>query len=226
MDEMVSTYEQIGMDDEYVRCIQDFASLEVSGQIAAGGTGSPLSTLLGGSGSGSMGSDMLGQLLGSFLSGGYSDIAGLTGSNSGFFSDRMVESSTEYVAKNQFDGSQLQWREGKDGVQILSLEDEQWDLIQNLELNLFYDDGEGYIDLGLDNIYAFDEEGNLILVFDEENPRGYIAGAQTDYEEDVTRTVAKGLLELEPGDRLDFLCDYYSYDGEFQDNYYLGEPMT
>ena len=28
------------------------------------------------------------------------------------------------------------------------------------------------------------------------------------------------------GDTLEFLCDYYSYDGNFQNNYYLGEPMT
>ena len=27
------------------------------------------------------------------------------------------------------------------------------------------------------------------------------------------------------GDRLDFICDYYSYSGEFQDNYMLGDPM-
>ena len=27
--------------------------------------------------------------------------------------------------------------------------------------NMFYDDGEGYIDLGLDNIYSFDN-GNLV----------------------------------------------------------------
>ena len=67
---------------------------------------------------------------------------------------------------------------------------------------------------------------NLILVFDEENPRGYIAGAQTDYQEQETQTVAKGLTPLEPGDTLEFLCDYYSYDGNFRNNYYLGEPMT
>lgn len=106
-----------------------------------------------------------------------------------------------------------------------------WDLIQNLVLNLFYDDGEGYIDLERDKVYQFDEEGNLlsendrtwlaingqpvayyfleedeetgtitrrvptlhngqrmnlIPVFDEKNPYGYIAGAQTDYDAEVT----------------------------------------
>ena len=34
------------------------------------------------------------------------------------------------------------------------------------------------------------------------------------------------MTELQEGDTLDFLCDYYSYDGAYQDSYYLGEPMT
>ena len=32
----------------------------------------------------------------------------------------------------------------------------------DLELNLFYDDGEGYIDLGLDNTFDFDGEGGEV----------------------------------------------------------------
>lgn len=271
VDSMVETYEQIGMDSEYARCIQDFASLEVSGQIASGQSGSPLPALLGELGTSLVNEDTLTQLLGSFLSGNYGSIAGLDGSNTGFLSGRAMEDAAAYVVDNQFDAGQLLWITGEDGRQRLCLSDEQWDLIQNLELNLFYDDGEGYIDLGLDNVYQFDEEGNLlgendrtwlaingqpvayyfleedaeegvitgrvpamhngqrvnlILVFDRENPYGYIAGAQTDYDAEVTQTVARGLAELVPGDQLDFLCDYYSYDGEFLDSYYLGETMT
>ena len=45
---------------------------------------------------------------------------------------------------------------------VLRLSEEQWGLVQTLELNLFYDDGEGYIDLGLDNVYEFDDEGGLL----------------------------------------------------------------
>ena len=36
VNQMVSTYQAIGMDEEYTRCIQEFASLEVSGQVSAG----------------------------------------------------------------------------------------------------------------------------------------------------------------------------------------------
>lgn len=44
--------------------------------------------------------------------------------------------------------------------------------------------------------------------------------------EGETETVAKGMSELKVGDTLDFVCDYYSYSGEYKDSYYLGEQMT
>ena len=34
------------------------------------------------------------------------------------------------------------------------------------------------------------------------------------------------MTELQSGDKLDFICDYYSYSGEYLDSYYLGEPLT
>lgn len=67
---------------------------------------------------------------------------------------------------------------------------------------------------------------NLILIFDQDHPHGYIAGARTEYAQGETMTVAKSLTALEPGDQLEFLCDYYSYDGQFWDHYYLDDPMT
>ena len=36
----------------------------------------------------------------------------------------------------------------------------------------------------------------------------------------------KGLIEIQDGDVIDFLCDYYSYDGEYLDTYMLGNQMT
>lgn len=276
LDKMVQTYEAIGMDEEYSRCIRQFASLEIGGQVASGGTSSPLPALLGGlmgGGTSSGSSDAASELLQSFLSGNLSGVSGLIGSNTNFLDNKMIEESVQYLTDNQFDASQLIWKENSRGQKIITLEEDQWDLIQNLELNVFYDDGEGYIDLGMDNVFEFDDEGNLIgdydhtwlaingqpvayyfldmtedgetysihgrvpamlngqrvdlmLTFDNENPNGYIAGARTDYDESETETVAKGLTELQPGDRLDFLCDYYSYEGNFRNNYYLGETMT
>ncbi len=282
VDEVVDTYEAIGMDEEYARCIQEFASLEVGGQTATGGTTNALPSLMGtllSSGGSSISSDasteMIAELLGGFLSGEYGNISGLSSSNTSFFSDRAMdtESMAQYLSDHYFDASALVWTQNSQGQRILQLSEEQWSLVHSLELNMFYDDGEGYIDLGLDNVFAFDESGNLIgdtdrtwiaingqpvayyyldtvddgenytitgrvpallngervnlmLVFDNENPYGYIAGARPDYVNGETETIAKGMSEIQVGDTLDFVCDYYSYDGEYQDSYYLGERMV
>ena len=228
----------------------------------------------GGSSYGGSSSGDIADLLSLLLGGNSSGISGISGVDSSFFGGRSfdMDSTAEYLDENLFDPSSLYWQEDADGNPIISMPEEQWDLVQQLDLNLFYDDGSGFVDLGLDNIYSFDEEGNLvpdtegtwisindqpvayyhldttttedgysitgkvpamlngqrvnlILVFDSDNPNGYIAGAQPDYEADETETVARGLLELQEGDTLEFLCDFYSYEGEFQDSYYLGEPM-
>ena len=46
------------------------------------------------------------------------------------------------------------------------------------------------------------------------------------YREGETETAAKALAGLAPGDTLEFLCDYYSYGGDYQDSYLLGDPLT
>ena len=66
----------------------------------------------------------------------------------------------------------------------------------------------------------------LVLVFDNERPTGYVAGVRTVYTEGETDTVAKSGAGLQPGDTLEFLCDYYSYDGGYLDSYLLGDPLT
>ena len=67
---------------------------------------------------------------------------------------------------------------------------------------------------------------NIILEFTNENPNGVVLGAQYDYEANSTDTVMKGLVGIQSGDKIDFLCDYYHYDGTFNDTFYLGEQMT
>ena len=280
VDQAVATYELIGMDDEYARCIQEFASMEVSGQVSTGGTASPLPSLMGmmgGSSSSSNASaEMIGQLLGAFLQGsGGTSISGLTSGNMGFLSGRSLslEDTAQYLSENRLDESALVWQMNAEGDPVIALTEEQWSYVQGLDLNMFYDDGQGYIDLGLDNVFDFDANGallgvtdgtwlaingqpvayyhtnttddgenytisgyvpallndervELVLVFDNDNPYGYIAGARTVYSDGETDTQAKGLTELEVGDTLDFICDYYGYDGSYQDSYFLGEQMT
>ena len=45
------------------------------------------------------------------------------------------------------------------------------------------------------------------------------------YTEGETATVAKTMDTVVPGDVIDFICDYYSYDGEYLDSYMLGEQL-
>jgi hypothetical protein len=216
---------------------------------------------------------MISSLLGGLLGGDLGGVAGLTSGNSSFLGKGLdVDSAAQYLAEYRFDASALQWQASLDGP-VIRLDEDQWGLVQGLELNVFVDDGAGYIDLGLDNVYEFTDAGaligaydgtwlainrqpvayyheetyddgtsymitgrvpvmingeraDLILVFDSDNPKGYIAGARYDYRNGETETVAKALTELQPGDQLDFLCDYYGCDGSYQDSYYLGDPMT
>ena len=254
----VSTFEQIGMDEAYTRCIRQFADVAASGQAVSGGSDSPLPALLGtlGDGAGISAGDISSLLVG-ILGGRSLD----------------MEDAEEYLAEHRFADEALVWSTGADGVPVLRLSEEQWELVQSLELNLFYDDGEGYIDLGLDNVYEFDDDGGLlglneatwlavngqpvayyhtstvddgtnymitgrvpvlhngsraelILVFTDDQPHGFVAGVQTVYTEGETETIAKSMTGLESGDTLEFLCDYYSYSGVYQDSYLLGDPLT
>ncbi|WP_022777436.1 clostripain-related cysteine peptidase [Butyrivibrio sp. AE3009] len=281
VDSMVDTYEAIGMDDDYAKCIQQFASMNVAGQVASGGsqTASPMGSLFGdytgseGSAGGSS-AELIGQLLNTFLSSDFSSISGLNASNTSFLGKGLdVDTAAKYIADNQFDASALMWAKNEDGQYAITLTEEQWKQVSNLTLNMFYDDGEGYVDLGLDNTFEYDEAGNLlaptdrtwlaidgqvvayyvidvqaeddsyaitgrvpcfingnranlILVFDSENEDGYVAGANYDYKDGETETVAKNVTELEIGDKIDFICDYYDYNRNYKDSYYLGDPMT
>ena len=272
VDTACSTYSAIGMADDYSRCIRQFAKLETSGQIAAGGSGSPLDALFGGSSSGSAGSsDVIGELLGAFLGSGRG-INGLDRANIGFMSEDTIsdEDAAEYLSLNYFDANNLVWEEEK-GRYTLDLPENQWALVQSIDLNVFYDDGEGYMNMGLDNMYSFEdgklaadtdktwvsingtpvcyyhtdtvENGDdytisgyvpallngdrvdLILKFTDEKPEGEVIGATEAYVNGETDTVAKGEIEINDGDTLDFICDFYDYDSKYQDSYMMGKQI-
>lgn len=272
VDSACDTYSEIGMDDDYAKCIRQFASLEISGQAATGGTASPVSSLFGDS-IGSIGADAVGSLLNSFLGGDFGSIAGLSSSNTGFLSDRALsdEDTVNYITSNYFDSSALFWNEDN-GEYTITLSDNQWDLVHDIDMNMFYDDGEGYVDLGLDTLYTVNgntlkadtdrlwmavngqivafyhtdtaqtddgqvlsgyipaflngDRAKLLVVFDKDDPYGRVTGAVYDYRNGETDTVAKSLTEIKDGDELRFVCDYYSYDKNYLDTYYLGQPMT
>ena len=317
---VLKNYDDINMDSEYSSVIRNFASYQVGGQVSSGGNTNPFASLLGtytnNSYSQQGSADLIGSLLGSFLQGTLAPsqpqqtsnpYAGLyeLGLNLLFGRGMEIEPLAEYISKNHFDAD-LNWKDGK-----ITLTNEQWALVDDLQLNVFVDDGTGYIDLGCDDTYELegnsllqkggetwlalscdetnwtvipyyyisstynedgsdytiygrvpvllnDEKADLILVFTDENPKGVVAGATYSYDNAIVsknlagygfkdETVMKAeegtnpsegdlvkvevgedtyLNALVEGDVLKFVCDYYNYDGTFNDSYILNQPLT
>jgi len=304
MNSAVRTYNNIGFDEDYTKCIKTFASMASSGQIAYSGStynyGQSGSSIdLGSILSGSY-SNPLGSLLGEYTnssgsqSAGYSidpsDIISLLSQLSGrsmsgeysWFDTDAASRSAKYVSENYVDPGDVAVTHRTDGSYCVRLTDEQWDLIDTVELNVYLDDGGGFMDLGLDNLFTIDgndllydydkswitvnntlvayymtsdtvnddgswvtrgripalltredaETGedvttlvNLEVVYSSDNKSGSITGWRPFYE-DNELMFAKGNMPVQQGDTLQFLCDYYSYDGEYSDTYKLGSPIT
>jgi hypothetical protein len=113
--------------------------------------------------------ELVGELLNMFLStrsiAPGMEVNGLTEENSSWLDTDLIKDKADYLASTTIDASQLVWTD-KNGEQALVLSDETWDLIEKIELSLYYDDGEGYLDLGTDNIIQFDDDGDFIGTWD------------------------------------------------------------
>ena len=236
-------YEEIGIDDTYQGFITTFANLMVGGQIySSGGSDNPL---------GGEGYD-----LDYWLSLDWVD-------------EFLIEENAGFYEENSYDDSELIIDEKGDNY-VLSLSAEDWELITAIEQRVFYDEGEGYIDLGSDAMYEFDDDGDLIvdfdntwvaldgelvcyitleedfdgnewytygivpvfydgedaeilLMWDNENPDGFAAGWRYITAGSSSQ---KGLFEFEDGMVFELLFDYYTYDGEYEDQYIWGEVIV
>ncbi len=260
-----------------------FGSGSGSGSFGSSGSGSTidLGSLLGGSSSGqtsygSLGGSDMTDILNLLLSGSMSDygslgLEGLTGRNASFLTEGEVDAETaaDYIGKNRITDEDIAWSQNGDGQQVLKLSEDQWSNVQLVDKALYVDDGEGYIELGLDNVYDFDDDGNLLLdtgkdwvavdgqivayyhmdtlekgddefvisgyipvkyngeranlivQFTDDSGYGQIVGINMDYQ-DLTDVEAKSITTLSKGDKITFLCDYYTYDGKYKDSYKLG----
>ena len=161
---VLNTYNNIDMNKEYTQVVRNFASYQTSGQVSSGGSHSayesynsyPSSNYY----SNQSSEELLIDLMDLFLGGSYSSndsyssyySSGLDALFGGRVSDNMVK----YIVENHFDGD-LTWKDGK-----ITLTDKQWSMIDSLKLNLFIDDGKGYIDLGKDSVFDIDENGSLL----------------------------------------------------------------
>ena len=193
------------------------------------------------------------------------------------FGGRSLDRSVaEYIVANHFD-TDLTFKDGK-----IAISEEQWELIDQLKLNMFIDDGTGYLDLGKDNYFEISDKGellaledktwlvastdqenwqvvpyyfshaltdgddvtsygripvllngeyaNLLVVIDKDG-KAEVTGAVFDYQDDAD-IIAKSVVQLgkdeeleKEYDEISFVFDYYDYDGNFQDNYVVGDPL-
>ncbi len=182
-----------------------------------------------------------------------------------WYDESYIDSNQNYYETNEYQDLEIV----DDGENyILELSDEDWDIITSITSVVFYDDGEGYIDLGSDNYYETTENGdliisfdntwisldnqivpfyvieetdklikaivpsylndelvNLVIVWDEKNPNGKVTGAipVEDYGNNTTET--RRFIEIKKYDKIEFIFDYYTYEGEFENSYIIGEPL-
>ncbi len=279
VDKVSNTYNEIGIDSSFTSCIRAFAQMEVGGHAVSGSQNSPLPSLLGSgqSSQGGMSEQAMQQILQALLSGnmgnfGRIGLGDLNSGNTSFLTDGGLDLDTilNYVKENRITEDDLKWTANSKGQRVLSLTEEQWSQVERVEKAVYYNDGDGYIELGQDNLFDFDDDGNLIpdtgndwltingkfvayyhtdtieksddnytitgkvpvkyngvranliLAFDQDNEEGYIAGVNYDYDDKTTETIGKNLTELNKGDEIVFLCDYYGNDGSYKDTYKLG----
>lgn len=242
-DNMLAIYKDIGLEGEYTEFIKTFANIVVGGQEYIG-SNTPVEALDGG-----------------YESDGLPDFSGWLAC-SWFDEDYISDYEDSYAEVSSDDGELIV--EDRGGYYALALSDEDMEIISDIQMQLFYDDGEGYIDLGTDNYFEIDDDGalmvdydglwfaigdqivplyisttedivegyipcelngeyvNLVVRWDEEGT-GIIEGAVRFYENGMSM---KGLIPVEDGDEIQLLCDYYTYDGEYDDAYALDEPFV
>ncbi len=152
----------LGGTSSYGSSVSPIGSLLGSGFSSA----SPVTSLLGAftntSGSASAGSDLTGGLVSSLLGalGGRSMPQELSWMDTDLITDH-----AEQIEEEMLNPARITVTE-RNGKKVLSLTEEEWDLVQSVELNVYADDGKGgFIDLGTDNVFTFDGD-DLLLDFD------------------------------------------------------------
>ncbi|MBR2067930.1 MAG: hypothetical protein IJ875_06715 [Solobacterium sp.] len=275
---IIQIYKNLSFNDEYAEAVRTFASLTSGAQQVGYSTSNSLFDILGGSpvsnGTSYNSIDLESLLNNGSGYGGYT-LLDLLGGTQPQQTPQEVISPDVYdllnallSTRSMIDSEHLVLSE-KDGQQVLALSNDEWSQVVDIKLNVWVDDGSGYIDLGKDNIFDFNEDGDLIAEYDgqwlaindqavhyemlSDEPtedgtyltRGYVpvllngeeahliveffgdnpgevVGAEKVYE---INTQAK-LLPINEGDTIDFICDYYNYNGKLDNRYLMGTQIT
>lgn len=172
----VDVYDNINFNSDYKKAIKSFASYASSGQIVTQNAGSSSTSLF----------DVLLNdnyyYDDSYYSNDYYDMydqsyynnySGYGYSNSfGYGYDSWMEPSIVDIMstffrnkENVVNTSHLRIK-NKGSNDVVELSESEWNLIDNITLNMFVDDGDGYIDLGKDNVFEFTDNGDLLVTSD------------------------------------------------------------
>lgn len=249
-EDIINILEAIGIENQdYLGFFDDFVNIMVYGQEAAGDHLSPLET----------------------LSGYESGEESVSYEDTSWYDPGI---GAQYAGTLQtLDTGELYLKE-KNGGYVLSLSDEEWQIITNVELQVYLDDGEGYLDLGSDNVAEWDDDGDLkvdfdytwvalngqivpfyaeqqgtrvngswytygyvpaelegndieiILYWDDEHDDGYVTGYRSASESEGPSVYDRNLKKFKESDKILIYCDYYTYDGNYDSSYYLGDPIV
>ena len=135
--EALYIYDEIGIGSGYQSFISSFSSLMLGGQAYSGG------------GSGAFG-------------GSGFDFAWL---DEDWVESDLIDDYSDYYDEYYYDSEELEITDKGDYF-ALCLTEESWDLITDIELAVFVSEGDWSFDLGTDNVYDFDDDGDLIVEFD------------------------------------------------------------
>ena len=166
-------------------------------------------------------------LIGSFATVQASGQYNTTLAQADWYDPDYVANQQEYLADHQLDGSELTVNMKNDEYYALSLSQEDWDLVVKIELQVYMNDGDGYIELGSDDDFNMDDDGDLIVSFDgtwialngETVP--YYA---EDYVEDGDYYCYTGKVPITFNGRDAFLI--LSWDSEHEGGYVRGVRMS
>lgn len=147
-------YENIEIGDEYRSAISSFAAFNTGGQIYGTNNG---------------GNSLFDVLMNNVPSSSNSNVdilSLLTNSlDSNMFNGIDLNMISNFIGKNSINNNSIQVST-YNNQDVVHLSEEEWKLINKIELNVLVKEGNGYIDLGLDNVFEFNERNDLIVDFD------------------------------------------------------------
>ena len=100
-----------------------------------------------------------------------------------------IEDTSEYIADHMIEREKFNWTKNPDGESVLALTKDDWALLTDLQTSVYYDDGAGYVDLGLDNLFEIDPNTGL-LIADTEGTWMAINGQPVPYYHETSDQIS------------------------------------